>query len=190
MPDNTIDATPPAETPEPQQPPEAATGDTETPDNTESMPADLGDAGRKILGEERRRTKAAEKTITALRREIEGLTKKVKGFEDRDKTEDQKRAEALDAAKAETAAAREEAAKAGLELLRHRVASRKGLGDWVEYLHGGSEEELEEAADRLLERIGDQAKPRKPQPDPKLGRGEGGSPSTAEQFASTLGQLL
>lgn len=77
-------------------------------------------------------------------KEAETLRLKLKEYEDRDKTEQQKLEER--AAAAEKAAAEREAA-----LLRYRVATAKGLpAELVERLRGSTEEELAADADSLL----------------------------------------
>src|SRR5687768_5048933 len=84
---------------------------------------------------------------TALRKankEAETLRLKLKEYEDRDKTEQQRLEER--AVAAERAATEYETA-----LLRYRVASVKGLpAELVDRLRGGSEEELLADADALL----------------------------------------
>jgi hypothetical protein len=201
MPDNTTDTTDPP-----------AKDDTKTPepDTDGKQPDDGDDDGdsqpdAKQLAErlraERSKRRKADVENADLRKAVDDLTKKVKGFEDRDKSEDQKRTEALDAAKAERDDAARERDEARLELLRHEVAGRKGIPEWFERLRGDTEEELEEDADRLIEKLptaktdGDDqqggSRPRKrPAPDTTLGRGTEGKPSTADQFASAIGPML
>ncbi|MEU0670355.1 hypothetical protein ABZ508_33370 [Streptomyces lavendulocolor] len=132
---------------------EAATA-SETPDASRSgQPEEgLGEAGKKALQEERRKARAAEKQLGELQ-------KRLQEFEDRDKTEAQKLAEAK-------AAAEREAADAKQELLRYRVARDKKLPGWaVDRLRGSTEEEMAADADKLLADIGAQQQANAPSYD-------------------------
>lgn len=91
----------------------------------------------------------------------------------------------------ELAATKAEAESARTALLRYEVAAEKGIpADAVKLLNGTSREELEDAADSLLALIANQSKPKSPKPDPAQGRPATGGATTADQFASALGDLL
>lgn len=181
MSDTGTDATPAEEGSEKQ---EAAVN--QQPDTPE-----LGDAGKKAIAAERDARKAAEKQLADSQKALNAAMNQVKQFEDRDKTEDQRRQEALDAAKAAETAALDRASAAEQQLLRFQVGTDKGLSSTlVSRLVGETQEELEADADRLLAEIGSQAKPRKPQPDPTLGRGAAAGSTTADQFAAAMNSLL
>lgn len=96
------------------------------------------------------------------------------------KTEAQKQQEELEAARQELAAARLTAARA-------EVAATKGISlDLVSKLAGSTKEELEAAADALIEFRGE--KPRGPHiPTQGASPVKDGPKSTAEQFADALG---
>ena len=99
---------------------------------------DLGDPGKKALDAERKSRAAAEKRA-------KDLEARIKEFEDKDKTEAQKAADAKAEAdkRAETAEAK---------ALRLEVAFEKGLTPkQAKRLTGSTREELEADADELLE---------------------------------------
>lgn len=75
------------------------------------------------------------------------LAARIKEFEDRDKSDQERKDEALKTAE-------ERAAKAEAGLLRHRVAASKQLPpELADRLQGKNEKELGEDADRLLELV-------------------------------------
>lgn len=157
----------------------------------EQQELDLGDAGKKAIADERKARKAAEKRASELDSAVLQLQSELQQYADRDKTEDQKRQEAFDAAKAAEAAALKDAEDARDELRKYRVGTEKGLSPTlIERLRGTTEEELAADADRLLEEFSDRSKPRKPQPDPTLGRGAAAGATTADQFAAAMNSLL
>lgn len=108
--------------------------------------AKLGDGGKRALQEERKARRDAEKNLTALEARL-------KEFEDRDKTELQKLAEAQQTAEQRATAAEQ-------ALARYRVATAKGVpADLVDRLRGDTEEELAADADRLLDLVGTRRPP-------------------------------
>lgn len=118
------------------------------PQPTDDVPTGLGEAGQKALAAERKRAAAAEKQAKASQKQLDDMAKRLQEFEDRDKTEAQKLAEAK-------AAAESEAATAKQELMRYRVAAKKKLpAELAARLHGSSEEEMAADADSLLEVLG------------------------------------
>jgi hypothetical protein len=90
----------------------------------------------------------------------------------------------------ELAQVRTEASEATVKLLRYEVATQKGIpSDAIDLLTGSSREELETSADKLLSLIANQSKtPIKP--DINQGKVSANGSSTADQFATALGQLL
>lgn len=139
------------ENPEPQP-----TEDPKPEVTTGEPSADLGDAGKRALAEERKARKAAEK-------EKGDLATRLKEFEDRDKSELEKASEAWKSAEAERDAAKAEA-------LRLRTAIKHGISDEDAelFLTGTDEETLTRQAERLAERI-TSSTPRAPKPDPSQG---------------------
>lgn len=150
--ENTTDVTEPEPATEPQV--------------TDDVPAGLGEAGQKALVAERKRAATAEKQAKASQKQLDEMSKRLQEFEDRDKTEAQKLAEAKTVAEREAATAKQ-------ELMRYRVAAKKKLpAELADRLHGATEEEMAEDADKLLEVFGQRQTPsydggvRKPAPAP------------------------
>lgn len=132
----------PAPAPEPQEEPKS-------PEDA------LGDAGKKALEAERKNARAAAK-------ERDALAARLKEFEDRDKTEQQKLAERAEAAE-------KRAQELESRALRLEVASEKGLNAaQAKRLVGTTREELEADADELLETF-KPAEPKTPSLDLDLG---------------------
>lgn len=160
----------------------AVDSDAVAPDAGDNADEALGEAGLRALVAEREARKNAE----AAQRDLEA---KIKEFEDRDKTEQQKAEEAaariasdLDATKASLAAAE-------LNLARTQVAYEKGIpAELVPRLRGDTREELEADADALLEIVGkrEPEAPRKPKPVGSLGTGGEARLTPAEQFAALM----
>jgi cell division septum initiation protein DivIVA len=118
------------DTPDPDEPSQ------DTPDPTPE-PSDLGDAGKRALAAERKRARDEKKRA-------DDLAAKLKEFEDRDKSESQRAAEA-----AAEAAKRADAAET--RALRLEVAHDKGLTPGqAKRLVGATREELEADADEIL----------------------------------------
>lgn len=91
----------------------------------------------------------------------------------------------------ELAATKAEAESARTALLRYEVAAEKEIpAEAVKLLQGSTREELEEAADALLALIANQSKPKSPKPDASQGKPATSGSSTADQFASALGDIL
>jgi hypothetical protein len=90
----------------------------------------------------------------------------------------------------ELAQIKAEASEATVKLMRYEVASQKGIpSDAIDLLTGSSREELESSADKLLSLIANQSKPQI-KPDINQGKVSANGSSTADQFATALGQLL
>jgi hypothetical protein len=136
-------------TPQPDTDPANPSGaPTEPPADEQSHPPkddsdQLGDAGKKAIAAERKARRDAEKALATA-------TAKVAEYEQRDMSEAERQA-------AETEQLRQENARLLAEALRSRVAAAKGVP--ADLLAGATEDELNAAADRLLEFRGTQAPP-------------------------------
>lgn len=122
-----------------------------TPPTPSAPPADLGDAGKKALDEERAARREAEKARKDLEtrlKELEPLAAKAKQLEDSKKTETEKLGEKLTAAEKRAVDAEQKA-------LRLEVAAAKGLTQaQAKRLVGATKEDLEADADDLLSSFG------------------------------------
>lgn len=163
-------------------PPDEDTHDDEAPDEV-----------RQKLNTERRHRREFERKSAELQKTVDAQAKRLKQFEDRDKTEAQRNAEALEASKAETAEAKRQLGEVLLELLRRQVAEEKDLPRWASSrLKGNNRDEIGADADRLKAELdGAAPKPRRPQPDPRLGHtGNGPVTTTTDQFAAAMRKIL
>lgn len=136
----------------------------------------LGEGGRKALTAEREANRA-------LRNEKQDLEKRLRELEDRDKTEEQKRAERLTELEQTAATAQRHLEDKDALILRYQVAAEKGL-DLVaaERLRGSTREEIAEDADTWISRWGAGATPpRGKVPDPGLGAR---TPAKEDDFAA------
>lgn len=114
--------------------PESADG--ATPEGNPVSSTELNDGGKKALEAERDARKQADKAV-------KDLQKKLQEYESRDKTEDQKRQEAYDAALTDAATARQEAESATAELARYKVAATEHIPpEYLPLLTGATEEQL------------------------------------------------
>ena len=101
------------------------------------------------------------KALNKANKEAEQARLKVKEYEDRDKTEQEKVAE-------KAAEAEKRAAEAEAKALRYEVATEKGVPKRaMKFLTGTTQEELEEQADEILALIGDADGGEKPSRRPK-----------------------
>lgn len=113
---------------------DAATAEDQVADETQDEP--LGEPGKRALDRERADRKAAQA-------ERDALAARVQAFEDAQKTETERAAEALAAATANTQ--RLEAANLRLTVLnRHAIP-----GEYADFVHGATEEALEASAEKL-----------------------------------------
>ena len=166
-------ATPPGETPPPptdetSTPLEAGSTPAQTP--IDSLPQDIQDLLK------RTRNEAAQH-----RRERDEARMRAQGYEQEKMTETERLQ-----VQANEAAARAE--KAEGDLMRYRVAQKKGLtGDVIQYLRGSTEAELEQSADDLLAWKGSSGQT---PPPPDFGAGArpsgNGSMTPSESFSATL----
>jgi len=174
------------------EPASAPESDTDVaPDQSET-----GDATPELdedtLKTERRHRRLAERRVSELQKSLEDAETKVKKYEDANKSEQQRAADELEAIKVKVQAAEAERDRALLDLMRREVGNDKGLPAYMHpLLQGSNREELEAHADHLnRERERENGttapKPRKPQPDSRLGRASDGKISTADQFAAAL----
>lgn len=137
---------------EPAQPAAAAT-ETPAPEPT-ATPDTLGDGGKAALQAERKARREAEKAAA-------DALAKVKEFEQRDLSAQEKLAQQVQELEAK-------AARAEAEALRLRIAADTDLpADLHEFLVGSTEEELRAKAEKLKAATASGA--RRPQPDPSQG---------------------
>lgn len=151
----------------------------------------LGDAGKSALDAERKARAAAERASKDATRKLTEFEKRLKEYEDRDKSDEQKRLEAVESAKEAKAEAERERDTARRELIKHQAGIREGLPEsMIARIQGDTDDEIAADAKQLAALFADRDKPRKPAPDPTLGKSSGGKSSTAEQFASAVGPLF
>lgn len=132
----------------------------------------LGEGGKKALEAERQTAKAAK----ARAAELEA---KLKEYEGRDKTEEQKQAERLEELQRTAEASQRKA-------LQYEVAAAKGIPlKLATRLRGDTEEDMSKDAEDLSALIGTQeVKPAAPKPDRSQGMGGGPKPTNlAEAIA-------
>lgn len=142
-------------------------------------PDSLGEPGLKALQAERDARAKAERDMAALQ-------KKLKAFEDRDKSEIEKASERTAELTAELDARNATIASLEHSLMRNQVAFEKGLpADLAARLQGDDRKALEKDADALLALVGKKSDPRQPKPVEKLG-GDRVNLSPAEQFAALM----
>lgn len=135
-------------TPEVDEEPEPLEGETEDVDAGKKDEFDEGRAKAKIA----KANKEAQ-NLRARLKELEPLAAKAKELEDANKTEAEKLSE-------RATSAEDRAGKVEGELMRLRIAMRKGLTEkQASRLVGTTEEELEADADELLESFGGEKKP-------------------------------
>ncbi len=129
----------------------------EAPEEQETQaPAteDLGDAGKKALAEERKARREVEKQLKELGGSNAELQKRLKEFEDRDKTEIDKAQEAVKAVAAERDTFKSEAEQLKLERARHKICASKGLDpDLWDRVIGATEDEITADVERLVEKF-------------------------------------
>ncbi|AER47564.1 head scaffolding protein [Mycobacterium phage DS6A] len=128
-------------------------GGTETPKPEGGKDTGLGEAGQKALAAERDARKAAERELRDAKKATAELAAKVKEFEDRGKSDDQKKDERIaeleslvNKHKSELEAQLKAAERSKLAAT---VAAEKGVP--VELLKGDTREALEASADKALE---------------------------------------
>lgn len=116
----------------------------------EADTSSLGEGGKKALDAERKAKTVAERQAKAAQKQVDDMQKRLKAFEDRDKTEAEKLAE-------RATAAEQAAQSATARLLRFEVAASKKLpAGFAGRLQGSTKEELEADADTLLQELGEQ----------------------------------
>ena len=124
----------------------------------------LGEPGKKALTAEREANRQ-------LRSDLTDLQKRLKDYEDRDKTAEQKQAEHLTELEQQAATAKSSLAEKDALLLRYQVAAEKGLDlSAAERLRGATKEEIAADADDWISTWGTGKTPtRQPVPDPGQG---------------------
>ena len=145
---------------------------TESPQpETTPTPADLGDAGKKALAQERAARKTAEERVKAL----EPFEAQIRKLEESSKSELEKANEARAALEAKVSTME-------ADNLRSSVAISKGVpASAVKFLSGATQEELETSADELLALTQPGAMPTAPRPIEKLTPG-GVQPQSVESL--------
>ncbi len=159
--------TPPTTPPADPAPPAAPPGTPPAPAATAKPEDALGDPGKAALQAERKARAEAEKQATAL-------AAKVKGFEDAQKTAEQKLVDDLAAEKAR-------ADKATADLLRMQVASSVGIpSDLADLISGADEAAMRATAERLKAHMAPGTTP--PAPPSASGTTNGGTPPAPTDF--------
>lgn len=120
----------------------------------------LGEAGEKALAAERKARKDAEKALKDALSSIDGLTSRVKQFEDAGKSEDQKKVDRIAELEKLLADKDTQLSRKDQDILRSTVAQEKGVP--VGMVTGSTREEMEAAADAALDWRGADGKPRTP----------------------------
>jgi hypothetical protein len=182
--------TPPAPTPNPPAPAPAPAPEPQ------GDPADLGDAGKKALAEERR----ARREVEAKLKELQPLAAKAKELEDAQRSDTDKLTEKLTKAEKDGADARSELdrlkvamAKAPEGMAPAKILSLAGR------LRGATTEELEADAAELFKDFagtsptgGDPATNGQPAPKPDPSQGSRGTPPTARptSLGAAIGAAL
>lgn len=131
------------------------------PENTQeqqepeaSATEDLGDAGKKALAEERKARRELEKQLKEAGTSNTDLQKRLKEFEDRDKTEIDKANEAAKTVAGERDSFKSENEKLKTQLLRQKICATKGLDpDLWDRVIGDTEEEITTDVERLVEKF-------------------------------------
>lgn len=127
----------------------------ENPEGAGDEPGDdLGDAGKKALAEERKARRALEKQLKELGTSNSELQKRLKDFEDRDKSEIDKAIEAANAAAGERDAFRSESESLKKLLERQKISAREGLDPELwDRVQGNTTEEIEADVKKLVEKF-------------------------------------
>jgi uncharacterized membrane protein YqiK len=125
--------------------PAATAGGGSEPDDTSSSSGatpdpDLGDAGKRVIAEARRATRAAEQRAAELETRLSAI-------EDRDKTE-------LERARERSVKAETRVAELEHETRARTAAAAAGISDQWHRLRGSTEDELKADADSLAEAFG------------------------------------
>ena len=132
--------------------------DTENPTPETESDETLGDAGKKALQEERDARKALEKQLRDATKAREAAEGRVREFEDRDKSETEKLTGRIKELEQLYEESQRSLSAKDVDILRRDVARDKGVP--VSAVTGTTKEEMEAAADALLEWRGSQ--PKKP----------------------------
>ncbi len=130
--------------------------DDENPTPEPETDETLGDAGKKALQEEREARKALEKQVRDTSKAREALEGKVREFEDRDKSTTEKLTGRIKELEQLYEESQRSLSAKDVDILRRDVARDKGVP--VSAVTGTTKEEMEAAADSLLEWRGSQSK--------------------------------
>lgn len=131
------------------------TDNEDTTEGTEDIPNDdLGDAGKKALAEERKARRALEKQLKDIGMSNSELQKRLKDFEDRDKSEIDKAVEAATAAAGERDSVKSENEKLQALLQRQKISAAEGLDPELwDRVQGNTAEEIEADVKKLVEKF-------------------------------------
>lgn len=122
----------------------------DTPDEQpQEQQEQLGDAGKKALEAEREARKSLEKQLREATKAREALDAKVREFEDRDKSDIEKRDTRIKELEAALAESNTALSRKDIDILRRDVAREKNVP--ISAVTGDTKEEMEAAADALLE---------------------------------------
>lgn len=125
------------------------TGETDSTDDSDGDVPETGAEQQQSNGQRTEVPPEVTRALKAANKEAETLRRKLKEFEDRDKT-------AAQLLEERAAAADRVAAEATAQLLRYQVATAKGLpAELVGRLQGATEKELAADADKLLALFGE-----------------------------------
>lgn len=158
------------------KPAESAAPEPKTP--TPEATPDMGDAGKAAIQREREARKELERKLAEADKLKDDLAAKVKAFEDRDKSEQERMADEVAALKKQVAEKDAEITKARQASLRAEVAAAKGVP--ANRLHGSTKEELEADADAYLSEVAarEQSAQKRNPPKPPAANLKSGASST------------
>lgn len=114
----------------------------------EAISGDVGEAGKAAIQKERDASRDLARQLAESKSLQQQLADKVKEFEDRDKTDQQRLADEVAALKQQVADKDSEISKAQHASVRAEVAAAKGVP--TSSLFGATKEELEASADELI----------------------------------------
>lgn len=148
---------------------------TNSSEREETEPTNTEEPANKPDSETREIPAEVKRALSKANKEAETLRRKLKEYEDSQKTETEKLAE-------QKAEAERAAAETNLKYLRLKVGTEKGLPPGVaERLQGATEDEMVEDADRLLELI---------KPGSPSGSADGGNRGKSPEAGDDMNSLL
>jgi hypothetical protein len=163
--------------------PENTTENTEVVEEDSSATGELGEAGKKALAEERKARRALEKQLKEATDAAKAAQGQIQQFEDRDKTESQKKAERIAELEKLLADKDTELSRKDQDILRRDIAKDKGVP--VNLVTGSTQEEMETAANAALEWRGDKVE-KKPVGALRSGASAANTTDPKQQAAAAL----